>query len=471
MYNDYINKIKMIYSQSSDAVFREFVMGNKRCFLFFIDGMVDKTTLEKFLIQPLMNATGGNIPEEVLPLGEVKTTLELQEALEAAQSGDSVLVIEGQSEIIIAGTRGFDLRSIGEPQNEAVVIGPKEAFTEGIRNNTSMLRRRIKSPKLVLKHITAGEFSKTTVVIAYMEGFANKQLVGKIEKKLSSSQIKVLTETAQAERALEGNVPSPFPQIITTERPDKVCFSLSRGKVAVIIDGSPFALILPTKFSEFFQSPEDHYSRVFAAQSIRLLRKIGAIIALFAPAIYIAIVSFHPGMLPTQLALSIAASRVNVPFPAIVEALLMELALELLREAGVRLPNPVGQSVGIVGGIVIGDAAVKAGITSPLMIIVVAITAIASYVIPSYSMSAAFRMLRFAVMIIASMLGLYGVVLAFIMLIIHLETLESGGERMLNQNIEGLNDMPFYIPKLIFNEEQEHSKIIENERLMRVWKK
>lgn len=261
----------------------------------------------------------------------------------------------------------------------------------------------------------------------YVDGIVNPNIVKEVNKRLASIDMDDAPETGYIEQWIEDNFLSPFPQISHTERPDKVVAALMQGKVAILLDGTPFALIAPVTFGNTLQSPEDYYERWMVASLIRILRYVGAFIAVFLPALYIAFVSYHPGMIPSKLAFSIAATREGVPFPAFVEALLMEATMELLREAGVRLPRPIGQTIGIIGGIVIGEAAVAAGIVSPIMVIIVAITAVASFSMPSYSTAIAFRMLRFGFMAAAALFGLYGVILAYIAVNIHLVNLKSLG--------------------------------------------
>jgi spore germination protein len=236
-----------------------------------------------------------------------------------------------------------------------------------------------------------------------------------------------ILETGQIEQFIEDNIFSPFPQAQATERPDKIIAALTEGRIAILVDGTPFALIVPAVLLQFFQSPEDYYERWMISSLVRFFRFMGSFVAAMGPAIYIALVSYHPGLIPTSLVLSIAASREGVPFPAFIEALLMEVTIELLRESGARLPKSIGQTIGIVGGIVIGDAAVRAGIASPILVIVVAITAIASFIIPSYNAAISFRLIRFPMMLLAALLGMYGVMLGFIIINVHLVTLRSFG--------------------------------------------
>lgn len=266
---------------------------------------------------------------------------------------------------------------------------------------------------------------KKDLIVCYVEGIVHPDLVKEVKRRLSSIDIDEAPESGFIEQWIEGSFLSPFPQVLHTERPDKVAAALLGGRIAILLDGTPFVLMAPATMATHFQSPEDYYERWMIGTLLRILRYIGAFIATFLPALYIALVSYHPGMIPSKLAFSIAGTREGVPFPAVVEAFIMETTIELLREAGVRLPKPIGQTIGIVGGLVIGEAAVSAGIVSPIMVIVVALTAISSFALPSYTFAISIRILRFFVMLAAALFGLYGIIVFYIMINIHIVNLKS----------------------------------------------
>jgi spore germination protein len=280
---------------------------------------------------------------------------------------------------------------------------------------------------MVIRTIQLGRRSKTDIAYVYIKGITDPDLIEEVEERLNEIDIDQILSSGHLEQLIQDNTYSPLPQIQSTERPDKAVANLMEGRVAILVDNSPFALLTPSTFAQFFQSPEDYNERWFVASFIRILRWFASFLAVFTPAVYIAVVTYDSGLIPTRLALSIAASRAGVPFPSLIEALLMESTIELLRESGARLPSAIGQTIGIVGGIIIGDAAVKAGITSPIMVIIVAVTAIASFVIPSYSAAIGIRLIRFPLMILAGFLGLYGVMIGFIALNIHMVSLKSFG--------------------------------------------
>jgi len=464
-FDENFNKFKEYLQSSDDVVFRQFTSATGvKCGVIFIDGLVSKELVQMHVIRPLMqegqnlkktsqtennkdnkeSSKGANndkkeqensggeeavafIIERIITAAEAKEAENLDKAMLPLMSGETVLLVDGYDKAIIVGTREMQSRGVQEPVSESVVRGPREGFTEVIRSNTALIRRRVRDPNLVQKTFTVGRRSKTPVVVSYIKGIANPKLVERVEKRIKEIDIDDLIEAGEIEQFIEDNNLSPFPQIQNTERPDKAAAALMEGRVVIMVDGTPFVLIMPANLYQFFQSPEDYYERWIIGSILRSLRWLGSLLATFAPAIYVAIISFHPGMLPTTLVLSVAASRQGVPFPAFVEALLMEVTIELLREAGARLPKAIGQTIGIVGGIIVGDAAVRAGITSPFMVIIVAITAISSFIIPSYSAAIAFRVIRFPIMILAATLGMYGILLSFIFINIHLVVLKSFG--------------------------------------------
>jgi spore germination protein len=440
-----LEKFKAFLQDSSDVVFREFKLGLNQisCALVYVDGLVDKSIIHEQIMKTMMyeismleNNRGkpiepGRAFEEVknhvVTVADIKVTHSLDEAMLGVMSGEVSLIVDGFNQILIISARGWPARGIEEPETESVILGSKEGFSETLRVNTALLRRKCKDPNMVIKTIKLGRRSKTDIAYVYIKGITNENLVEEVEKRLSQIDVDGIFDSGQIEQWIQDNDMSPFPQVQSTQRPDKTVANLMEGRMAILVDNSPFALIVPAGLYQFYQSPEDYYDRWIISSALRSLRWIASILASFTPAIYVAIISFHPGFIPTELALTISASRANVPFPAFVEALLMEATIELLRESGVRLPKPIGQTIGIVGGIIIGDSAVRAGITSPTMVLIVALTAIASFIIPSYSAAIGLRLIRFPLMILAGTLGIYGVILGFIAINTHLVSLRSFG--------------------------------------------
>ncbi|WP_200760938.1 spore germination protein [Effusibacillus dendaii] len=439
-----LQTIKQAIGQNPDVIIRQMEIGSNRIksSIVYVDNLVDKQTIQSDILRVLLlewpelqkTDLNSDLPElatyieqHAVSASETKIGNTLDTLCLSVLSGDTVLLLDGSKEFLVIGSRKYPARSIEEPESESVVRGPREGFIESIRTNLALVRLRIKDTNLTFQSNFIGRRGKKEVVVSYIKGIARQELVDEVNKRLACIDIDDVEESGQLEQLIEDNVFSPFPQAQHTERPDRVASALLQGKVAIFLDGTPFVLYVPVTFSELLKSPEDKYERWMMGSLIRALRYVTAFIAVFLPSLYIALVSFHPGLIPTKLALSIAASREGVPFPALVEAFVMEVTIEVLREAGVRLPKPVGQTVGIVGGLVIGEAAVQAGIVSPIMVIIVALGAISSFSIPSYSVAIAFRILRFLMMLAAAVLGLYGVIIAYILLNIHLVRMHSFG--------------------------------------------
>lgn len=318
-----------------------------------------------------------------------------------------------------------NLRSIQESETETVITGPHDAFVEDAASNLSLIRRRVKSSHLKVLKLEVGEITKTAVYILYIEGIANKDFVNELVKRIKMIEIDAVYDGNMLIQYIDDFPNSLFPLFPTTERTDSAVSKLIAGRVVGILDGSPSVFSAPASFFEFFSSPDDYYQRWIIGTATRLLRFMALIITLSFTALYVSVTTFHYEMIPEDLLLTLTKSRSRVPFPPIYEAFLMELTIELLREAGARLPTKVGQTIGIVGGIVIGQAAVQAGLTSNVLIIAVASSAIASFVIPSYIMSASIRLIRFGLIILAGILGNLGFVIGFAYIIIHLSGLTS----------------------------------------------
>ncbi|YCA13436.1 spore germination protein [Bacillus sp. AK128] len=424
----------------TDLVIRKLTVGNYQLSIVYFDGLIDKVTVNEYIIKNLQTELGklkeaespseqflNHLKNEVLNISNIKLVSTMDKLMLDILSGDTAVLVEGIDQAIIIGTKGWEGRSVEEPITEALVRGPRDGFTENIRTNTVLVRRRIRDPNLRFESFKVGTRSKKDLNIAYIAGIAHPEIVEEVKRRIQSIDLDDVPESGYVEQAIEDNFLSPFPQMLNTERPDKVSAALTQGKIAILLDGTPFVLLAPLTFGETIQSPEDYYERWYIGSLIRMLRYFCAFIALFLPSLYVALVSFHPGMIPSKLAFSIISTREGVPFPSLFEAFFMELTMEILREAGVRLPKPIGQTVGIVGGLVIGEAAVSAGIVSPIMVIVVAVTAISTFVIPTYSFAISIRMLRFVFLIVAGVFGFYGIILTYIMINIHLANLKSFG--------------------------------------------
>ena len=441
--NENVDNFKNIFKDCGDISFRFIEIGNDKklqACLIFSDGLIDKYLLSEYGIQLLLSSSENEdfdlskvkkglldfISKEAIAIPEVDENGKVDEIVNSILSGETILLVDGVAEALILSTRGWPTRGIGEPETETVVRGPRDGFSETLKINITLVRRRVKDPQMKVKVVDIGRRSKTNIAILYIEDIVNPEILDELNRRLNSIDIDAIIDSAVLEHLIEDNYLSPFPQIENTERPDTVASSIYEGRVAILVDNTPFALIIPATLGTLLQSAEDYYSRWTISSFVRILRLIAFFLATLSPALYIAITSFHPGLIPTKLTYFVAASRINVPFPA-VEAFLMEITMEILREAGTRISGPIGTTIGIVGGLIIGQAAVEAGIVSPLMIIIVAITTISAFALTSYELASGLRICRFGFMILAAIFGLYGIMLGILLLSTHLANLNSFG--------------------------------------------
>lgn len=430
-----VRSVMDVIGKNSDLTVREFPLSrfDAKGTLFYVNGMqrereLNMRTLEFFMFEATreMLASPPNV-KGLLPFYNLKESADVREFSRLVLFGHAGLIIEGVPCGLLIQSPNTSNRAIVEPLSEALLRGPRIGFTEVLSENTSMLRRQGFSDQLEMKSYIIGNTLPKEVVIAYFKDIVNADLLKEVEARISNIDIDFLADSGYIEQLIEDNYLSPFQQLQNTERPDRVINGLLEGRIAILQDGSPFALIAPATFSMLLQSPEDYYERWIPSSFLRILRFFTAFLSLLAPSIYISFISFHPGLIPTELILSIIETRQGVPFPSLIEVLVLELSIEILREAGIRLPKPIGPAMGIVGGIIVGDAAVQAGIVSPILVIVVAVTAISSFSMPSYSAGITLRLLRFFGMVFAAILGMFGTILFFLLLCSHLSRLKSFG--------------------------------------------
>lgn len=406
--------------------------------LFFIDGLIDKDIINLSVLQPLMLLgnphrqlyNGPLTPQLItkyLPSNQVKTATTFGDVLDSLNLGDTALFLDGVAEAVLVETKGQEHRSIDRPQMEQSVRGSQSAFTETLRVNTGLVRAILRTCDLTTEISNIGGRSNTLCAVMYLHSLVNPRLVREIKRRLDGIKVDHLSSAGALQSQLIDHPMLPFPQVLSTERPDRVAAALLEGRLAVFLDGSPFAIIAPISMFTLFHTGEDFSFSWVAASFLRLLRFIGTFLTLTLPAIYIAISYFHQEAIPTDMILPIAAARERVPFPSILEILMMEFAFELLREAGTRIPSLLGPSIGIVGGIILGQAAVSAGIVSPITVVIVAVTGLASFAIPDYSYSYAIRICRFVFEILAFVLGLVGVACGLLGLTALLCTVKSLG--------------------------------------------
>lgn len=436
-----LNIIKEAFSPSDDVIVREFCFGENGEFtaaLVFMDGLVNETNINDNIIRSLMRGElsrrAKNMDREkgmdvfklrLLTAGDVEKTERMGDVFDGILSGNALLFVDGYAEALNISVKGWQQRSISEPQTESVIRGPREGFTENLRTNTAMLRRKIKDPDLVFETMKVGRKTQTNVCVSYIRNLANQELIDEVKKRIGDIEIDAVLESGYIEEYLDDNPFSFFSSIGFSEKPDVVAARMLEGRVGIIIDGTPFVLTAPMLFIEAFQTSEDYYARSFYASFLRWLRVICFAISLAAPAIYVAITTFHQEVIPTALLFTMAAAREGIPFPAVMEAFIMLIAFEILREAGVRLPRPVGQAVSIVGALVMGEAAVSAGLVSTPMVIVAAITAVAGFAVPM--LTDAMTVLRFALLILAGTMGGFGLTMGVLLLLVHISSLTSFG--------------------------------------------
>jgi hypothetical protein len=432
-------KLRDIFTNCYDIVFRRIELYSQfPILLVYTEGLVNTQIVDEIILKPWMLAPappdlpdiqtlGSILEKKLVSIAKTKTTKSWSELIEGILTANLIILSEGSDQAVLAEIIGYPNRAITEPTTEVSMSGPKDSFTESIQLNTSMVRRKIRDPRLKMESLSLGTVSKTQIVIAYIDGIVEECIIEEVRNRVSQIKIDSVLGGNYIEEFIEDHSFTLFPQVQNSERPDIVASSLVERKVAIFIDGSPFVLIVPFTFWVGFQAMDDYYERFIYASCIRLLRMLFILITLYFPSMYVAITTFHPQLLPTDFLLSITSTREGAPFPTVIEALLMEFIFEGLREAGIRLPRPIGSAVSIVGGLVIGQAGVQAGLVSAPMVIVVSLTGIASILIPRYNMGIAFRMLRFPMLIFAGTLGLYGISMASLYLLIHLTNLKSFG--------------------------------------------
>lgn len=436
-----LENLETILDEPNDLVIRQFPVRNSshNAAIVYIDGLVNDDEVYNTALKNVQLFTEqADLPSDpddmfetlhhsIISQADVETTDRLDDVLDNLLYGHTIFYLDGTDTVLIMDTREWETRSIDEPNSETVIRGAREGFIENMRINMVLVRRYIRDPNLRFETFQVGRRSKSNLVLTYIEGVVNPEFVEEIKRRIDTIDIDSVLESGYIEQSVEDSFMSPFPQLFNTERPDRVAAHLEQGKFALILDGSPFVLIAPVVFGTAMQSVEDYFDRWAIGTFLRALRYLAGFIAVFLPALYIALVGFQPDLIPTRLAISIAATREGVPFPPFIEALLMVMTMEILREAGVRLPTTLGETIGIVGGLVIGESAVQAGIVSPIMVIIVALNAIASFTVPQYSVAIGFRIILFGYMIAAAIFGIYGVILAYIMTNIHIANLRSIG--------------------------------------------
>lgn len=470
---------------NSDIVIREFnlLVQNRqyKAFLLFIDGMTDTDLINNYVLKPLMLRNTANTYEDsknriisevktnnitvrkvkkfdiveyilncLLPQNNVDRNSTFDEIVSGINSGNCALFIDTLNIAFNIDVKGFKQRSVDTPQNEIVIKGPHEAFVENIRTNTSLLRRIINNESLIIQNVDIGNVTKTKCALCYIKDIANSDLVSEVEYRINNLQVDSVLSAGELEQLIVDSNDLNVPKVLSTERPDTCAHYLLQGRVVLIVNGTPLALVVPTTLRDFLTTPEDINLKYSFTVFLRAIRLLGAIITLLLPGMYLAITCFHQEIIPTELLFAILSARENVPFPVIVEILLMEISFELIREAGLRVPSPIGFTIGIVGAIIIGDAAVSANIVSPTLVIIVAITALASFTIPDFSFGFHLRLFRFVFILLGFTAGFLGISLGLFVYISMLADMKSFGVNIATSLVPnlGAKSIKYFIPPI-----------------------
>lgn len=500
----------------NDVIIREFSLLAQnieyKAFVMYIDGMVDSPVINEFILSPLMMRNRANIFDDkqkkfvseekidnvtlknfkkskeknlvdfiynsLIPQNSVDKVTDFSDVYSAINMGNCMLFVDSLDTAFNLDVKGFKQRNIDSPSNEVVVRGSQEAFVENIRTNTSMIRRLVNNENLVMETLTVGQITKTQVSIGYIKSLANEDLVAEVRYRINNLSVDYLISSGQLEQLIQDSPESLFPQMVATERPDKVSNYLLEGRVIIIVNGSPYVLVAPGVFVDFITSPEDLNLKYQFSNMQKLIRLLAIFLSLLLPGIYIAITNYHQELIPTELLFTIAAARESVPFPTFVEILLMEISFELIREAGLRVPTPLGSTIGIVGALILGEAAVSASLVSPVLIIIIAITGICSFSIPDFSLNFTFRIYRFIYIILGYVAGFLGIsVVLFIQLVIMCKLKSFGSPYItpyiLNKNKRSISS--YFIPPIWKRERTSvflHAqKKFSQKKISMVWRK
>lgn len=462
---DDLEIIRAVLGPSNDVVIREMKISSGPkvdAAVIFIDGLVDRDLLSDDILKPLMfnlqlirdkaeeNHSGllDFVKSSVLTVGQIVAVNDIDRIISGVMSGNAAILAEGATQALVIDIKGWETRSIESPTNEISIRGPRDSFTETLRINTALLRRKIRDPHLTFEHIQIGQRSETDVVVAYIKGITADNIIEEIKQRLQQINADAILDSGYIEQFIEDGPTSFFPTVGNSERPDVVAARMLEGRAAILVDGSPMALTVPFIFIEAFQNPDDYYARPFFASLVRLIRFFGFMLSIYLPGVFVAFKAFNQELFPTPLLVTVAAARDGLPFPVAIEALLMLILFEILREAGLRMPRSLGQAVSIVGALVIGQAAVSAGLVGAPMVIVLAGTAIASFlVVPLADLGALYRLLM---TIAAGFLGLFGIVIISLEILSHLAALRSLGVPYLSPaiplNYAGLKDTLIRVP-------------------------
>ncbi|MBS4224043.1 spore germination protein [Lederbergia citrea] len=435
-----VNKFKKAFDYPANTALKlrdlHLPFYEKNITILYVEATVDTNLIDTHIVEPLLEEPDTDIEKadfvsslikDVLTSANAKEITSIQDAVKDLVNGNTIIVIENEEIAISVETVGFENRSVAEPTAETVIVGPKIAFIESAAVNRSLIRSLIRDPKLMCESITVGDRAPQQISVMYLKEIADPAIVEKVKKRLTEINSDTVMTLSIMEQHLEERPYSLFPSTLTTERPDRAASFLLEGHIILVMDNSPDALVVPITFWALFHTVEDQYLRMPYGNFIRIIRLFSLFVAVFTPALYIAVTTFHAEMIPTDLMLAIAATREVIPFPVFVEILIMGITFEILREAGVRVPNTLGPTIGIVGALILGQAAVEANIVSPTLVVVIAVTGLASFTIPDTSLNVAIRILGFALLLAANFLGIFGISVFLSFLIAYLVSIKSYG--------------------------------------------
>lgn len=438
--HDNLEVIRQRLGNSSDIISRILEHDQGKIGILYIDGLTDSKTINDFILKSMLEQhftiqqklynpqlLFNTIQNYGLAIGELNTYTQIQDVVQGMLEGNTAMIVDGFAQAMVSSTQGGDKRAVTEPSSQGTVRGPKDSFTESLTTNMTLVRRRIKSGKLQFEAIKLGTHTNTDIRIAYMRDIASEQIVQDIRSRLQHIEVDSVLESGYLEEYLNDHPYSPFPLMYNTERPDTIAGNLLEGRVAIFVDGTPHVLIAPVTFFQFLQSPEDYYQRFDFSSILRVIRFTSFFLSLLTPALFVASTTFHHAMIPTALLISFAAQTETVPFPTVVQAFLLIAALEILYEAGIRMPKAIGSAISFVGALVMGEAAVQAGFVSASMVIVISLTAITSFAIPSFELAITARLLRPLFLVLGASFGFLGIFLGIFCMVGHMSHLSSFG--------------------------------------------
>lgn len=423
-------KSKFEHNSADDLIFSVYTHRNRKIAVWGIDYLIDTDKLEYAILTPLLHhkkVWNSSLLLNVIPVEDGTICKSADEMFAKLISGSVFIYIEGENEFVEYPLMQEKERSLDKSETESVIIGPQLSFTESLNTNLNLIRKILPTTNLVIEKLTVGNVVPREVRIVYMKSVANEDDVNTMRQRIQEIDVDEIEDSTTLKQYIEDSTLSLFPQFLLTELPALLSYTVKEGKIGVLVENSPNAFIAPSTFFSFFETTEDMYLRWMQATAFQLLRIISIALSLFLTPLYVAIITYQYELIPTALLVSIGQSRATVPFPPIIEALLIEIMIELLREAGARLPTKIGETMGIVGGIVIGQASVEAGLASNFLIIIVATSALASFTTPNYLMGTSFRVIRFPMIVLAGLYGLIGVMFGICFLLIHLLRITSLG--------------------------------------------